>query len=455
MTSPQTTDVLVIGAGIAGLSCAYRLKQAGLNVLIVEKSNRVGGSLDSRIYKSANGEEIIYEYGPNTIMNSHKHLMKLIVDLGLETELITTEFAKSKRYLYKDSRLMEVSPLSLIFSSLLSWKAKLRILGEPWCPKFERGDETVFDFMQRKFGSEVAEIAASFLRGVWGADSHRLSSAAALPKLVAMEAEHGSILRALLMTKRQCRTEPLATVSFKSGMSTLTNALADKIGRENIIYGVNPNDYRATVTVLATKASEAAELLSGADSLHLDRDWALDLSWLVRQVNYAAIFLLTLSLPRKRLRKTLTGFGFLSHINSGLATLGTIWGSELFSARQLNDEYLFTSYLSPLIDADLDTLRSQAIAEQIQVLQEYAGSELSAADFTVVDSKYIADAIPQYELGAPELLESLERKLKTQNKLFLVGNYLHGISLEDVLKQSERVAKQVESLLSSKTPVLQ
>jgi protoporphyrinogen oxidase len=271
-----------------------------------------------------------------------------------------------------------------------------------------------------------------------------------------MESEHGSILRAIFSSKRrQQRSEPLATVSFKSGMSRLVNALADNIGRENIILNGNPVDYKAKVTVLATKASEAAELLSDADSLHLNRDWSLDLSWLVRQVNYAPIFLLTVSLPRKLLRKPLSGFGFLSHVNSGLATLGTIWASELFTERNLSEEYLFTSYLSPSLEIDLEALRSQAIAEQIQVLQQHAVSQLSAANFTVVDTKYIEEAIPQYELGAPELLESVECKLKSQNDLLIVGNYLHGISLEDVVKQSHRVARLVETALQSKTPVLQ
>ncbi len=450
-------DVIVIGAGIAGLSCAYALKQAGIRVQVIEKSDRLGGNLDSRIYKAANGEEIVYEYGPNTIMNSHTHLMQLIKDLGLEPELIKTKFSDSKRYLYKDSHLIEVSPFSLIFSNLLSWKAKFRVLGEPWCLKTERGDETVFDFMQRNFGIEVAEIASSFLRGVWGADSHRLSSAAALPKLIKMETEHGSIVRAIFATKRARRSEPLATVSFKQGMNTLIDALADSIGRENLHSQGQVQDLaleQKPIIILATKASEAAEILSSG-TLGLDRDWALDLSWLVRQVNYAAIFLLTLSLPRKLLRKPLSGFGFLSHINSELSTLGTIWCSELFKERNLSEEYLFTSYLSPTMEVDLDALRSQAIAEQIKVLQPYASRELSAADFTVVDTKYIEEAIPQYELGAPELLESVERKLKTQNDLYIVGNYLHGISLEDVVKQSLKVAKQVETALKTKSTVLQ
>jgi predicted NAD/FAD-dependent oxidoreductase len=41
-------DVIVIGAGMAGLICAQQLKQAGLDVTIVEKSAGVGGRMATR-----------------------------------------------------------------------------------------------------------------------------------------------------------------------------------------------------------------------------------------------------------------------------------------------------------------------------------------------------------------------------------------------------------------------
>ena len=41
-------DVIVIGAGMAGLICAQQLKQAGLDVTVVEKSAGVGGRMATR-----------------------------------------------------------------------------------------------------------------------------------------------------------------------------------------------------------------------------------------------------------------------------------------------------------------------------------------------------------------------------------------------------------------------
>src|SRR5262245_6941567 len=41
--SGNSANVVVIGAGLSGLTCAYRLKQAGINATIYEANTRIGG----------------------------------------------------------------------------------------------------------------------------------------------------------------------------------------------------------------------------------------------------------------------------------------------------------------------------------------------------------------------------------------------------------------------------
>jgi putrescine oxidase len=40
-------DVVIVGAGISGLVTARRLRQAGHNVLVLEKANRAGGVIET------------------------------------------------------------------------------------------------------------------------------------------------------------------------------------------------------------------------------------------------------------------------------------------------------------------------------------------------------------------------------------------------------------------------
>src|SRR6185437_11587551 len=44
---PASATVVVVGAGLAGLTTAYRLRQAGIDSIVLEASPRIGGRIDS------------------------------------------------------------------------------------------------------------------------------------------------------------------------------------------------------------------------------------------------------------------------------------------------------------------------------------------------------------------------------------------------------------------------
>lgn len=76
-------DVAVIGAGLSGLYCAYRLMQAGANVVVYEASPRVGGRVLSFTAKTANKTSYHYELGGEFIDNRHVTMRSLVSELGL------------------------------------------------------------------------------------------------------------------------------------------------------------------------------------------------------------------------------------------------------------------------------------------------------------------------------------------------------------------------------------
>ncbi len=82
--------VLVVGAGIAGLTAAYRLRQAGVPVDIIEARNRVGGRM--RSLANAAGSGVTVELGGEFIDTDHTKLRSLAQELGLETaDLLATD----------------------------------------------------------------------------------------------------------------------------------------------------------------------------------------------------------------------------------------------------------------------------------------------------------------------------------------------------------------------------
>src|SRR5215218_7935165 len=67
--------IVVVGAGLAGLSCAYRLKQAGYTAQVHEASDRVGGRCWTIRGAFANGQ--IAEHGGELIDQGHTALRQL------------------------------------------------------------------------------------------------------------------------------------------------------------------------------------------------------------------------------------------------------------------------------------------------------------------------------------------------------------------------------------------
>jgi protoporphyrinogen/coproporphyrinogen III oxidase len=105
--------IVVIGGGMAGSAAAYRLRQLGYNVTILEKSDRLGG----RIHSIAVGDTIV-ELGAGFLTNSYYNVLSFLSVSGLEKQRYTQ---RSKSGIIRNGTLF--SPASLFFS--LSFRSKI------------------------------------------------------------------------------------------------------------------------------------------------------------------------------------------------------------------------------------------------------------------------------------------------------------------------------------------
>ena len=80
MNKPRR-EIIIIGAGLAGLTLAYRLNQKGIRPLILEARDRIGG----RIHTSEQSSTTL-ELGATWFADKHHHLLSLVNELNLSFE---------------------------------------------------------------------------------------------------------------------------------------------------------------------------------------------------------------------------------------------------------------------------------------------------------------------------------------------------------------------------------
>jgi monoamine oxidase len=92
--SRKNRSIAIVGGGLAGLTCAYRLAQHGISAQIFEGNSRLGGRCwtDRNVFE---GGQFV-ERGGETIDSKHISILSLIEELGLEVDdLIAAEKAGS------------------------------------------------------------------------------------------------------------------------------------------------------------------------------------------------------------------------------------------------------------------------------------------------------------------------------------------------------------------------
>jgi oxygen-dependent protoporphyrinogen oxidase len=479
-------DAVVIGAGISGLVCAYRLKMLGLDVALVERSARAGG-----VIQSERIDGYLIERGPNSSQGTEE-LMALIEELGVTGEVAEGD-PKAPAYVYFNGQLHPVpsSAGAFIKSDLLSLRGKLRIFKEPLIPA-RRSDEeeSIASFVRRRIGEEAAErMVAPFVSGIYAGDVEKLSVQAAFPRLANLETGYGGLFRGMFAKAREARRAKRSAraapdkaaparrrlVSFRSGMGFLPATLASRLG-DDLMTGVGNCGLRVADSGFNNSDSDAAASSAnprpGGFALEFERAGVVqqmtcgrvivaapsraaasivaplsdELSRLLEEIYYPPLSIIYLSYDESAIKTDLDGFGFLVPPSERMNILGCVWNSSLFKGRAPEGKALLTLFVGGARNPDAARL---ADAEMVSL----AHSELQRILRISSEPQLIAitrweRAIPQYNLGHAARVQRIEALLKGIPGLYLIGNYLHGVSTGDCVKEADRVAKEVASTLA-------
>ena len=79
--APMEADVCVVGAGLAGLTAARRLSQAGRSVVVLEARDRVGG----RVWTQTRASGVPVDMGGASSAPHHDRMHALAKEMGVTT----------------------------------------------------------------------------------------------------------------------------------------------------------------------------------------------------------------------------------------------------------------------------------------------------------------------------------------------------------------------------------
>ncbi len=491
--------IAIVGGGIAGLAAAYELelarkRGAALDWHLYEATDRLGGIVETTRLHTEAGEWIL-EGGPDAWVSEKPWARELAIELGLESELIYSNDATRKTYIYLDGRLqalpdrmrmMVPEDLATLDSSpLFSTAAKQAYADEltraeqlkatsPFANPAH--DESVAKFVHRHFGDEVLEkIAAPLLSGVFGGDVHKLSVRAVMAPFVKMEQEHGSLIAAVQQRARERGDKPPQPIftSLRRGVGSLVEALVATLPPERLHLNMHAEGigdearwfpiFNATgkhpllsrwagreirsgghgeqfdLLILATSLDATRELLHPVDSEAASLLPINASSAVLASFCWSAEAAATMTIP--------PGFGFLVPQDAKPATaqlLAATFVDQKFQQRAPEDARVIRAFFGSGSAERFASSSDAEVAEAALAQLRSIMGPLPDPDPVLTTVRRWPNSLPQYEVGHLARMQRLDELVaQFKGSLHLLGNSYRGVGLPDLIRDARAAARAI------------
>lgn len=448
--------IVVIGAGISGLTSAYLLSKKGFDVTVIEKNKAVGGSIES---VTDNG--FLFDRGPNSALETTPVIGQIIKELELEPELLYASKLANKRYILRNNKLhsLPMSPQGLIKTKLFSGKAKFRLMAEPFIGKSNDGYyQSLAEFVKRRLGQEFLDYAINpFVAGVYAGRPEELSVKSAFPKLYALEEKYGGLIvgtvRSIRERKKRAEVakQSAKMLSFKSGMIALPKAIEKYFGSNvllsNEVTSVDKNENGYSVSYQqngVTNKIDCDAVLSTIPSYaagNLFAKYDKDFKTHSDAIYYPPVLVYYLVYDRKNIKQELDGFGFLIPAKEHKSFLGALWSSVIFSDRTDETKAAFTLFVGGSRNPEF--VKEDRTSLLLKVRKEFESLMGISSDPVFTSERFWEKAIPQYNLGYVEHERFFDDFEKRNPGLFISGNFRGGISVGDCIKNAALVCDKI------------
>lgn len=465
------SQLVIIGGGIAGLSAAYYAtkKFPEAQITVIESSNQWGGKISTDRVTFDDGQFII-EGGPDSFLAMKPYASALCKELGLSERLHGTNPNQKNTYVLHRNKLeplpdgltmmIPTNVQAILKSHLVSWFGKARMGLDFIQPaKNVNGDESLGSFVSRRLGREAYEnLIEPLMSGIYAGDGDQLSLASTFPYLRDLEIKYGSLARGALQMRKQSNgksvqgsrsafltpTTGLAEIveklveSLKSKVDLRLNAHAIKITQPSTFdlqsstwnVELDTGTLDTDALILATPAFVSGTLLASFDPV---------LASVLTSIPYASTATISLAYRQSDLTRELDGYGYVIPRREGRKALACTWTSTKFPHRAPEGYTLIRVFVGRA-GQDIPWNENDLLA----LAKEELNLTLNITAKPILSRVFMWDkAMPQYNLGHPEILKCIDAALENHPSLALAGNGYRGIGIPDCIHSGELAVERV------------
>ncbi|MET7730627.1 protoporphyrinogen oxidase [Streptomyces sp. NPDC005402] len=458
------SQVVVIGAGIAGLAAAHRLSRGGARVTVLEASDRVGGKL---LPGEIAGARV--DLGAESMLARRPEAVDLAREVGLGERLQPPATATASIWTRGALRpmpkghVMGVPGTADALAGVLSDEGLARIGQDAELPRTEVGDDVaVGEYVAARLGREVVDrLIEPLLGGVYAGDAYRISMRSAVPQLFQVARTHTSLtegvreIQARMAANQQ--TGPVF-MGIEGGVGTLPLAVADSVRARGgeIVTG-------APVSELRREPSGGWRVVTGDRVLHADavivavpapaaagllRAEAPEAATELDTVEYASMALVTLAYRRADTALP-AGSGFLVPPVDGRTIKASTFASQKWG--WIADENPDMVVLRTSVGRYGETkILERADADLVDVSRQ----DLEAAtglDATPLETRVTrwTDGLPQYPVGHYARVSRIREHVAKLPGLAVCGAQYDGVGIPACIASAYAAVDQIRGDLTA------
>ncbi len=364
--------------------------------------------------------------------------------------------------------------MAILKTPILSLAGKMRLLSEYIRPRNQSGeDESLASFVRRRFGSETLDrLVQPLVGGIYTSDPEKLSLKATLPRFLAMEREHGSVMRATMAAARnsdqsngdasgsgaryglfaapadglssliatleaRLRDSGRVEIHFETPVRCLTPPVGDNTAWSFVLDNNASGIQKFDRVLLTTPAWAAAKLLQDCSDAALVRD--------LSGIEYASSAIVLSAHRVDDFAHPLDAFGVVVPAIEDRKILAVSFTSRKFPDRAPQGDVLLRTFVGGAMQPELfDAADDDMISMVHHELKSLLGMQANPT-FTIV-SRY-KRAMPQYHIGHLDRVQRIEDRLSEHHGLELAGNAYIGVGIPDSIASGYAAADRLAAKL--------